>query len=267
MPRHVWFLLAVIASTYWLSTRCEGFSSSSPVSSQSTSYGARSAADPAIALGWRQNPALLPLKSTPDGTESSEKETQLTPEKVAEMVEVSFVNACLQLAQGYVDVLKLLIVAIKAGYEMNMTPLDIINRVDAILEPTAGRPLMPEEVQLRNTWIQLVFLVLKHLNHQRKLTEGTSAEELVLDANIAATYENAVTEIQERRGDGKVEFHVDNLLQELSFDDVQDPIQKAIISQSLRVIWLTYTVLDEEATCLDEKSGLKAQPPIPGAFD
>jgi hypothetical protein len=48
---------------------------------------------------------------------------------------------------------------------------------------------------------------------------------------------------------------------------MEDPVEKAIISQSLRVLWFTFTVLEEEKVCLEEKSGLKAQPPIPGAFD
>jgi hypothetical protein len=59
-----------------------------------------------------------------------------------------------------VDVLKLFIVAVKAGYELNMAPDEVTQRVDSVPRKSAGRDLMPEEIKLRKTWIHCIFLVL-----------------------------------------------------------------------------------------------------------
>ena len=98
-------------------------------------------------------------------------EDPLTPEKVAELIEVSFVNGIIQLSQGYVDVLKLLIAAIQAGYNLGMTPGNLLDTVAECPEQTANRPLMDEEVALRTTWIQIVYLVLDHVKYKGKNLE------------------------------------------------------------------------------------------------
>jgi hypothetical protein len=72
--------------------------------------------------------------------------------------------------------------------------------------------------------------------------------------------------MKDRHDNGET-FQLDELLEKYSLPNMDDPIEKAIVSQSLRVIWFAYTVLDEEKQCFEEKSGLKAQPPIPGAFE
>lgn len=165
---------------------------------------------------------------------------------------------------SYVDVLKLFIVAVKAGYELDMDPADLIRRVDALPHQTAGRDLMPEEVKLRNTWIQVIYLVLESLQHVKKIEANTAAD---IDTDVRETYSiDLLTDMKEQHDAGEA-FHLEHWLDKYSFPGLEDPMEKAIVSQSLRVIWFTYTVLDEERVCNEEKSGLKAQPPIPGAFD
>jgi hypothetical protein len=204
-------------------------------------------------------PALYQTSS-----DEREKPKELTPETVAEMVECCFVNACLQLAQGYVDVLKLFIVAAKASYELGMDPVDLIRRVENIRPQSAGRDLMPEEVKLRNTWIRVVYLVLQYLQHTQKVETSTAAD---IDEAVQSTFSTDLLADMKKQHDAGGAFHLEQWLDKYEFPNMDDPMQKAIISQSLRVIWFTYTVLNEERVCNEEKTGLKAQPPIPGAFD
>src|SRR5210317_112346 len=57
---------------------------------------------------------LLNAQQQPTSSlEGTSEEKELTPSTIAEMIEVSFIQSCLQLSQGYVDVLKLFIVAVK----------------------------------------------------------------------------------------------------------------------------------------------------------
>jgi hypothetical protein len=191
----------------------------------------------------------------------------LTAEKVAELIEVSFVNACLQLAQGFVDVLKLLIAAVKAGYEIGVSPVELIATIDAIPDQTAGRPLMPEEVGLRNTWIQVVYLTLASVNHRTE-----AAVDMILDDDIKATYTSIIPDMAAIKTAGE-QLQIDLFLElhKHSFSGLDNPIQKAIVSHSLRVMWITLTVLEEEARCSGDFARPDAPPmpptpPITGAF-
>ena len=190
----------------------------------------------------------------------------LTSDKVAELIEVSFVNACLQLAQGFVDVLKLLIAAIKAGYEIGVSPSDLMAKVDSIPDQTAGRLLMPEEIALRNTWIQVVYLTLASVNHRTD-----AAVEMILDEEIRTSFESIIPDLAARKAAGE-QLQLELLLEthKDKFKDLDHPFQKAIITHSLRVMWITLTVLEEEERCTNEFSRQDAPmppaPPIPGAF-
>jgi hypothetical protein len=163
-----------------------------------------------------------------------------------------------------VDVLKLFIVAAKASYELGMDPVDLIRRVENIRPQSAGRDLMPEEVKLRNTWIHVVYLVLQYLQHTQKVETSTAAD---IDEAVQSTFSTDLLADMKKQHDAGGAFHLEQWLDKYEFPNMDDPMQKAIISQSLRVIWFTYTVLNEERVCNEEKTGLKAQPPIPGAFD
>jgi len=216
-------------------------------------------------LGLIAHMTVSPTAATTSSSSDPPSAESLTADKVAELVEVSFVNACLQLAQGFVDVLKLLIAAVKAGYEIGVSPSELIAKIDAIPEHTAGRPLLPEEIALRNTWIQVVYLTLASMNHPTK-----SATEMKLDDNIKTKYTPILPYFAARRVAGE-KPQIDVFLEdhkEICSDDT--PFQKAIFTQSLRAIWITLTVLEEEERCAGEFSRqserMPPKPPIPGAF-
>ena len=100
----------------------------------------------------------------------------LTAPMVAEMVETTFVNACMQLSSGYVDVLKLFIVAAKAGYELGLTIPQLQLELSSCKSQSAGRPLLAEEVELRSVWISLVYLTLERVSHLKNSSLGDTVD-------------------------------------------------------------------------------------------
>ena len=97
------------------------------------------------------NPSALPDATTPNG--------------IAALLEVSFVQACMQLSSGYVDTLKLFIASAFTAYERGFTASALNLELGALQTQTAGRPLMQEEVELRTVWLCLVFLTLENIRH------------------------------------------------------------------------------------------------------
>lgn len=213
--------------------------------------------------------SILSAAESKKRDDNTEQQTTLTPEKVAEMVEVAFVNGVMQLAQGYVDVLKLFIVAVQSGYSLEMPPKSLLEAVAACPVQSANRPLMDEEIQLRTTWIQLVYLVLDFVKYESKSLDSFADSEDI-DPSIRGTYANTIPILARTKEHGlpfdseRVKECSNAVPDNINMDD---PMEKAIVSQSLRVIWLTLVVLDEEEQCAEDKEPIKPQPPIPGAFD
>ena len=87
----------------------------------------------------------------------------LTPATIAELIEVSFVQSCLQLSKGYVDVLKLFVAAVKAGYDLSVPLDDLVRLVGDSPVRSAGRELVVEEVGLRDEWMGVVYGLLDAL--------------------------------------------------------------------------------------------------------
>jgi len=188
-------------------------------------------------------------------------EDVLSLDKISEMIDTSFVNACMQLAQGYVDVLKLLIVAVKSGYEIGVSPSELIKKIDAVPNKAAGRDLMPEEIELRNTWIQVVYFVLKESKHRSNDEKAWSSIDEVVIAPFRLKYS-----ILKTRKDNGQDSYVDDLID--SEDGLKKPLDVAIATQSLRVMWYTLVILEEEERCQTDfaRQDAPLKPPIPGAF-
>ena len=107
-------------------------------------------------------------------TAETKEEKELTPPIIAEMIEVSFLNSCLQLSQGYVDVLKLFIVAVKSGHELSIS-LSVLNQlVEDCPVNSAGRDLMKEEKALRIEWMKVVYDLLNALNPDSNVDSTTN---------------------------------------------------------------------------------------------
>lgn len=157
--------------------------------------------------------------------------------------------------------LKLFIVSIKSGFELGILPLELIQRVDAVEQKAAGRELMVEEIQLRNTWIQVVYLVLRRAGY----ATASFAVPDSIDEVIVAAYSDKIAMLANRRERAE-DFRADDLIETDS--GVDNPAASVIMIQSLRVAWLTLVVLEEEERCNSEfaRQDAPMRPQIPGAF-
>jgi len=222
------------------------------------------------------------LSSTSEESAAAEDEevivevSELAENQIVEMVEVSFINACLQLSQGYVDVLKLFIVAVKAAYENGTPPTTLVDKVAVCPVNTAGRPLMPEEIELRTTWVQAVYLMLNHIGHvgvpseeekedgQDKSPTTSSIEIGMIDESVRDTYTKILPHIVQLRKD-RGEFQADEMMKK--HQDIlpvtTSPMETAIVSQTIRVLWYTLVVLDEEKLVFGDEDAPAPRPNIP----
>lgn len=222
-----------------------------------------------------------------------EKEKQLSPEAIAEMIEVSFVQSCMQLASGYVDVLKLFLAAVKAGYERGTSLDELVASVEGCGVKTAGRDLAPEEKALRNEWMEIAYRMLRELDHPSE-DEGKVAEGLS-DGSVAKERVQEVVEAMVRVQNKADEEEVltggkSNAVVSLKATTVEaavkddptlssrmeragasgDAMEKALLTNAVRVALTVLAVLDEERVCLDDGGGGEdastgvPRPPIPG---
>jgi hypothetical protein len=204
----------------------------------------------------------------------------LSPQQIADLIEISFIQACLSLAQGYVDTLKLFIVAVKASYEQGCRDVhQLIEDVNACPHQTANRPLLPEEQALRSTWIQAVHLMLDHIqpfSSSAPATTGTGSNKQNMhinhgiDPKIRDTYTPILDDIVEAsKAPGGV-WNTNNFVQShrgvLSDSIWADPVEMAIVSQTIKVLYYTLVVLAEERLANleeDDDMSVVAKPNIP----
>ncbi|EJK69879.1 hypothetical protein THAOC_08822, partial [Thalassiosira oceanica] len=215
--------------------------------------------------------------------EQDGEEERITPETVAELVEVSFLNACLQLSSGYVDVLKLFIVACKSGYDLDLSLESLHQLVLDCPVNSAGRDLMKEEIDLRREWMVVVYTILNELLDVRVVEVGevgcdeisTTRVETVVQSMLSI--QKQLSQEEEASG-GKLNamskltsLTVDQVL-EMSSDLSQlqsecDQIQKAFLMNDIRVAVQTFKVLEEERICTEGSavsSNAVPRPSIPG---
>ena len=172
------------------------------------------------------------------------------------------------------DVLKLFIVSVKAGYETNVTPTSLVGKVNECPVNTAKRPLVSEELLLRTTWIYAVYMILEYIDHPilNVITATTTpTTEKVQDDEIYSTVRDIYSGIVPillsiKQGDHTKygdKFNPQQIVQDnaillgLKNDDNnnvnnENQIQIAIITQTIRVLWFTLIVLEEEKFANDD---------------
>lgn len=209
----------------------------------------------------------LPMSSY-DSLDST-KPSELSDSQVEELIERTFIHACLQLAEGYVDVLKLFIVAVKTAYQRHIPVNILIQQVNALPPVTAGRDLDQAEAQLRSTWIQAVYLMLAYIEYDSISRSEENSDNIwtlkevggTLDQQVISKYTPVLPRMvamrEQQRSQQDVLKVVDKLLPQQEENDVVD---QAITTQTVRVLWYTLVVLSEEARA-DPK-----QPDIPGTY-
>ena len=177
----------------------------------------------------------------------AERPAELTAATVAELLEVSFVRACMDVATGYVDTLKLFIVAAKGGYEIGATIPALSLALSMCETQTAGRPLMAEETDLRSLWTSLVYLTLETVEHPTSHTIELGATVPTEQREKFAPFVRGVVE-RKKRGFTLQSLKLEEMMASGAVESApaRTPVETAILSQSLRLIFLTLVVLDEE---------------------
>lgn len=190
---------------------------------------------------------------------------ELTDEKIADMIEVTFINACLQLSTGYVDVLKLFLAATNAAYE-NQIPLPkLMELVANSPNNTANRSLSSQEIDLRSGWMAISYLTLETLERLEEKKSVFEGSEIPEDAR-----ENYSLIIDEKvRQHLGLETPTSSSMG--SDDNTNDPQDDAIMSYNMKIISLTLSNVEEGREAdnfqkLDEDGVGPPRPNIPGAY-
>mmetsp|Transcript_32826 Transcript_32826/g.60509 ORF Transcript_32826/g.60509 Transcript_32826/m.60509 type:complete len:322 (+) Transcript_32826:24-989(+) len=232
-----------------------------------------------------------PQKTTSTNNVSEEQPEELTPETIAEMIEVAFLQSCLQLSQGYIDVLKLFIVAVKAGYELPLPLEDLHRLVQECPVNSAGRELMKEEKALRLEWMTMVYEMLNALKSDvevESVDNDHDAAKFRISAVVQAmlSIQNGLQNEEESTG-GKIDATValntlsveqalerSPSLSKLNESLLSDPMGMAFLTNDIRVALMTFRVIEEERVCTEDASGRTTsgagnrgevpRPPIPG---
>ena len=220
---------------------------------------------PAALLQSSRNP--VPPEDKPDrppGIDPTQLPDASTAAGVAQILEVTFVNACMQLATGYVDTLKLFIAAALTAYERGFT-VNALNLELQTAGQTAGRPLMQEEVDLRTVWLSLVYLTLANVRHESEASEAVGAS---VPAEIRSKFQTFVYDVVNAAQGGYTleSLKLEDMLRRQGTDSESlGAVEKAILGQSMRVVFLTLTVRDEAAAAGDLPPPRRPGPSIPGA--
>ena len=159
---------------------------------------------------------------------------------------------------------------------MDITIPDLVAKLEAFPVQSANRPLMAEEIVLRTTWINLIYMMLENLDE----TDNVTVENSTVDTTIRQKYDEYAQFISDWRKQQNYEDRdAAAMVTELKVDDVMkgctstaeslsDPMEKAMLPQNLRVALLTLVVIEEEKRCFDDDGGnlepMPPQPPIPG---
>lgn len=202
-----------------------------------------------------------------------EKVERLSKENLASMLEKAFVEGVMQLSQGYVETLKLFIAAALTGYGMSIPLKNLLDLVEFCPAQSANRPLMEEEEDLRATWIKLVYTIAQNVEYRSTVVKDAQLieETDIDDSTTWNAYRTILPRLREKHEEGNEtgpKFNADQILQEnaaLLSPLTQEPFQKALLLQNLRVMWITLTVIEEEKLCLSDQE--PPAPPIPNKLD
>jgi hypothetical protein len=191
---------------------------------------------------------------------------ELSDEKIGEMIEKTFIKGCLQLATGYVDVLKLFIAATTAAYSRRLPIPYLFSVVETCPVNTANRPLSSEEIDLRSSWIKVTYLTLLTLDKM----EGTISDDAFDPTSALAIPTEFVDEylpIVEEQVSQHLGREIESSPKQI---DDGDLTAKALMAYNLKIINLTLSNVKEARLAneklVDEDAVGPPRPNIPGAY-
>lgn len=198
------------------------------------------------------------------------EKVELSNEKIYEMIELTFIKACFQLATGYVDMLKLFLAATNAAYDRGIPLPTLINGVDGCGQNSANRDLTKDETDVRSSWLTISYLTLETIDR----IEGTNK---LNSYDIPESFKQKYSHITNERV--REEFKLADTghpsddggnHDDGNHDDSQenDPQTTALMPYNMQIISLTISNLKEarlsEKKYIDEDEIGPPRPNIPG---
>ena len=187
----------------------------------------------------------------------------LSPSQIVELIEFSFLQSCLALSKGItIEPVQLFIIAVKIASKQEPSVIKILGALHENASSTATttssmkRPLDVGEETLRSTWIQAIYLMLAHLGEHSIQTKD-------IDAAVVNTYSPILLDdlvAIQRSGLGlNIETFVERRKDILFPEEAQgggqnpwlieqepiDPIQFAIVSQTIKLLFYTAALLED----------------------
>eukprot|EP00904_Undaria_pinnatifida_P008347 jgi/Undpi1/4642/HiC_scaffold_18.g07996.m1 len=162
----------------------------------------------------------------------------MEPASLASLVESTFVMAAA--GNSYQEGLKAFIATVKEAYERGYTVPALTMETSFVPTKTAGRDLLPEEVELRSIWIALVYLTLEHANWPQKIQRAHE-----ISAPFMDRFADFVVKVMNSAATG-------HTLQTLKLEEVmrrgaepRTPMEAAVLSQSMRIVFATLDLMKE----------------------
>jgi len=195
----------------------------------------------------------------------------LSSDQILELIELSFFQACFALSKGDSEPLKLFIVAVKtAAKKFEKASAIAITKTVNSLPSSIGRPLEEQEQELRDTWIQAIYLMLGHT-----LALGDDDFVVVNDGTTTNKDTNSVADLYGPILDDLVAIHNtgmglnvnqfistrkdilmppknkkkdNNPLMLEENDENDDLVQLAVVTQTVKLLYTTLEVLEGEGS-------------------
>lgn len=178
------------------------------------------------------------LHSSPGDNKGVEESELESPAGLAGIVESSFVIACS--AGDYAEGLACFIKAVMKAYSQGYTVPSLTMEVGMCTQQTAGRPLQAEEVELRTVWMTLVYLVLEKARWPQSTPRNVR-----IDPPFKDKFDDFVENVMRahQRGYSLQSLKLEEMMRKGG--DPRTPWESAVLSQSLRIVFTTLSVMQE----------------------
>ncbi|CEL94550.1 unnamed protein product [Vitrella brassicaformis CCMP3155] len=193
--------------------------------------------------------------------------------EVAEAIEKAFIAACSRTDLDYQETLRQFIRPVITAYEKGFNMPALLLEVSTVDKPSIERPLMvgevtwvtdvpasltrvhdrlfaflchglcqPDEAELRTIWMSLIFLTLQTVGWPQ-LRESPSQLSISFEEKFSPFVANVVE--AHRRGFDLRRLKLEEMISRTGSDKVRTPIEQAMLQQSMRIIFLTLSILED----------------------
>ena len=198
----------------------------------------------------------------------------LSSDQVLELIELSFFQACFALSKGDNEPLKLFIVAVMtAAKKFETASAFAMTQTVNSLPSSIGRPLERQEQELRDTWIQAIYLLLGHTlglgeDDFMLVNDGTTTNSNDTNNSVAELYGPILEDLIAIHNTGlglnvnqfvstrkdillpprKNSKNNTNPLMLEDNDNEEDLVQLAVVTQTVKLLYTTLEVLAGEGS-------------------